>query len=79
MDRAAAHNLGVYHPPTGQQVGIYEANRALYAAAVDHVYDTLPDATPERTLAVRSLHRFLMDLNAAVAVTGAGAAPGTPS
>lgn len=74
MDRAAAENLISYHAPTGDQAQIYARNRAVFSGVMDHVYDVLPEPSAERTLAVRKVAAALREINAAVAVTGAGAA-----
>lgn len=73
---AEALNLGAYHPASGRQSELYDANRALYGRVIKHIFDTLPAPSPERTIAVRKAHEWLMALNAAVAITGTGADSG---
>ena len=75
MDRAAAQNLLDYHPPTGDQAAIYQRNREVFTGVMDHVFEVLPEPSPERTLTIRMVSGALRELNGAVAVTGAGAAP----
>ncbi len=67
QDHELVDRLLTLHPPVDDQVAMtMDLIRASFTTLAHHVVDVVP-RTPDRTIALRSIHRACMDTIAAVA------------
>lgn len=63
MPKLDLDNLFKYHAPKGDQIERY----AKLREAAQVIKDLTPES-PEQTLAIRNVHRAMMDANSAIAI-----------
>ena len=66
QERADLDNWFRYHPPTPEQVPVFEAIRDAGYQMAETIIATVP-ASPDRTVAVRHIREAVMNANASLA------------